>query len=109
MSRGWPHRAARPPGWRKHVVFHAILLDGTRIRHPWSAPPGRFLLPEGLEKLLEWEADRVEAFFPGLEFRLVPLRDGNFNLVEVEVEPSSSCGREAAGPAMLGDQETGAL
>ena len=47
-------------------------------------PPGRFLSPQGIDALLDAEAKRVEEYFPGLEFRLVPLRGGiNFNFVEV--------------------------
>jgi hypothetical protein len=82
--RGIPHRRALPAGWRKNVVFHVILLDGTRFRHPMRTKPGRFLTPNDVEKLLESEAKTVERFFPGQEFRLVPLRGGNFNLVEVK-------------------------
>lgn len=43
--------------------------------------------------LLEQEVDRVKRFFPGLEFRLVSLRDGNFNFVEVKPEMEGSLAR----------------
>ena len=36
--------------------------------------------------MLKFEAERVEQFFPGLEFRLVPLQGGNFNFVEIKPE-----------------------
>jgi len=85
-----PHRRALPAGWRKNIVFHVILKDGTRFRHPMRTKPGRFLTPEDVEKLLKSEADTVERFFPGLEFRLVPLQGGNFNLVEVKPEVEKS-------------------
>src|SRR5438309_907257 len=50
--------------------------------------------------LLEQEADRVAKWFPGLEFRLVTLRDGNFNFVEIEpavIQPEMAVVSEDAG------------
>jgi len=41
------------------------------------------LTAKGVDALLDQEAARVEQFFPGLEFRLVPLRDGHFNFMEI--------------------------
>jgi hypothetical protein len=62
-----------------------IRLNGTRFRRHLRTLPNQFLSPAG-EGWLKKEADRVEQFFPGLEFRLVPLRGGNFNFVEIKPE-----------------------
>lgn len=63
-----------------------VCLDGRRITRHLRTPPGRFITSAGVEALLKHEADRVEEFFPGLEFRLVPLRDGSFNFIEMPPE-----------------------
>jgi hypothetical protein len=45
------------------------------------------ITPEGVDGILQEEAAIVERFFPGAEFRLVSLRDGNFNFVQVSEAP----------------------
>jgi len=77
------------PG-RSRLEITTILCDGTRATRHLRTAPNQFLSPAGVETLLGQEADRVEQFFPGREFRLVPLRDGNFNFVEVKLEVKSA-------------------
>jgi hypothetical protein len=67
------------------VQITVALLDGQKIRRHLRTPPQNALTPDGVESVLQQEAARVEQFFPGREFRLVPLRGGrDFNFVEVE-------------------------
>lgn len=63
-----------------------ILLDGERAKRRLKTPNGKRLTAAGIDALLEQEAERVEKWFPGREFRLVSLRDGNFNFVEIPKE-----------------------
>jgi hypothetical protein len=67
------------------INFKVVRLDGTTATRRLRTPAHRRLTAKGVEWLLLQEADRMERFFPGLEFRLVPLRDGNFNFVEIPV------------------------
>jgi hypothetical protein len=71
---------------RAHVTLTVILLDGERAVRRLRTPAGKWLTAEGTDALLDREAERVEKYFPGREFRLVPLRDGNFNFCEVKSE-----------------------
>ena len=73
----------KKPG-RSRLTITTILLDGKRHRRELRTPPGQFLSPRGVNAQLDEEANRVEEFFPGLEFRLVQLSDGSFNFVEIE-------------------------
>jgi hypothetical protein len=75
------------PGTRKFKVT-VVRLDGRRATRSLKAMKGQLLTPLGLEAALKHEAERVEQYFPGLEFRLVPLRDGNFNFVEIAPIPA---------------------
>ncbi len=72
-----------------NVCFTVRLANGESFRHRMRTPPGQALSAIGVEALLESEANRVEQYFPGKEFRLVPLRNGDFNFVEVEAELAS--------------------
>lgn len=66
-----------------NVCFTVMLRDKTIIRRRLRTPPRKMFTAEGLEQLLADEAGRIEQFFPGREFRLVPLRGGkHFNFVE---------------------------
>jgi hypothetical protein len=83
-------------GLVRNIKLCVIFLDGKRLRRTVHAAPGSRLTPDGVDMLLETEAERVEAFFPGREFRLVPLRDaGQFNFVEIE-KPVAAEGAECA-------------
>jgi hypothetical protein len=73
----------KKPG-RTRLDITTILSDGKRITRHLRTAPDQFLPPAAVDILLKQEADRVEEYFPGREFRLVPLRDGNFNFVEVQ-------------------------
>jgi hypothetical protein len=69
------------------VHITVALLDGQKIRRTLRTPPQKALSAEGVEAVLQQEAERVEQFFPDREFRLVPLRGGrDFNFVEIEKE-----------------------
>lgn len=91
-------RRRRPAPGRSRLDITTILLNGERAVRHLRTPPNQFWSPNGIEHLLEQEAERVESFFPGREFRLVPLRDGNFNFVEVKLEipPHEAEGVECA-------------
>jgi hypothetical protein len=83
------------PG-RSRLTVTVVRLDGRRAVRNIRTPPNQFFTPAGVEEQLKFEADRVENYFPGLEFRLVPLRDGNFNFVEVPppeltAQPGTEC------------------
>lgn len=71
---------------RTNVRFTVIFLDGKRLSRIVRTPPGKALLPAGVDKLLEQEAERLERFCPGREFRLVPLANGTFNFIEMSKE-----------------------
>lgn len=71
---------------RKNVRFMVILSDGKRFPKIVRAPAGRRISAKGIEAVLSEEASIVERFFPGREFRLVPLASGDFNFVEMPKE-----------------------
>ena len=73
----------KKPG-RTRLDITTILCDGQRLKRNLRTPPSQFLSPAGVDAQLDAEAKRIEEFFPGREFRLVPLRDGNFNFVETK-------------------------
>jgi hypothetical protein len=68
------------------VDIKVVLLDGQKVTRHLRTPKHRRLTSAGVDALLKQEADRVEQFFPGREFRLVPLRDCCFNFVEIKPE-----------------------
>jgi hypothetical protein len=69
-------------GLRKNFVVTVILLDGKKIRRRLRAQAGAFLNDKAIDAALKMESDALEKYFAGREFRLVQLRDGNFNFVE---------------------------
>jgi hypothetical protein len=75
---------------RKSVTITVVPLVGRRGTRRRIAPAGQFITPEGIDGILEQEAQIVERFFPGAEFRLVALRDGNFNFVQIKAAPIAS-------------------
>jgi hypothetical protein len=69
------------------VDIKVVLLDGQKVtRHLRTPKHYQRLTKAGIEQLLDIEADRLEQFFPGKEFRLVPLRGCAFNFVEIAPE-----------------------
>jgi hypothetical protein len=75
----------RATGLRKHVTITVIPLVGRRGTRRRIAPAGQLITPAGIDGILQEEAEIVERFFPGGEFRLVALRDGNFNFVQIKM------------------------
>lgn len=71
---------------RKNVRFTVILMDGKRFPKIVRAPAGRLVSAQGIEAVLAQEATIIEKFFPGREFRLVPLASGDFNFIEMPKE-----------------------
>lgn len=69
---------------RKNLRIATILADGRKFNRTLRTPPRQMFTPAGVDEVLKREAARVEEFFPGREFRLIPLRDGNFNCVEAK-------------------------
>lgn len=75
-----------------------VLADGKKVRRIVKSPPFQMLTARGVDMVLEQEANRVGRFFPGKEFRLVPLRDGkSFNFVEIAPVPQECLGYEVVG------------
>jgi hypothetical protein len=72
------------------IDIKIVRLDGSKVVRRLRTEAHRRLTPVGINAMLRQEADRVEQFFPGLEFRLVPLRGGNFNFVEIPAEMASA-------------------
>jgi len=70
----------------KTLLVSIFLLDGTKERKRVSAPAGKRWTDNGIDQILKNFATYCDRAFPGREFRLVPLRDGNFNFVEFEPE-----------------------
>ena len=77
--------------FRKNLTITTIFAGGSgRVVQRYRAPAGKGLTASGIDKLLEVRIEETDRFFPGREFRLVPLRDGNFNLVEIaDAQPST--------------------
>ncbi len=73
-------------GLRANLTIRVFFLEGTCHTRRLRTRPGQYMTPEGIEAQLKHEADLIERCFPGREFRLVPLRDGNFNFVEIQPE-----------------------
>jgi hypothetical protein len=82
-------RKPRAIGLRKHVTITVIPLVGRRGTRRRIAPAGQLISPAGIDGILHEEAEIVERFFPGAEFRLVALRDGNFNFVQTKMADES--------------------
>jgi len=80
----------RKPG-RSRLDITVVRLNGTRVARHVRTPPGEFMSEKDFEAALKQEVERVEEFFPGIEFRLVPLRGGKFNFVEIksDITPES--------------------
>lgn len=79
-----PHRT--PRAGRKNVRFTVVRLNGERATCSQRTPAGALLTDAGVQEMLAREWVRVEKWFPGVQFRLVALRDGNFNFVEFKKE-----------------------
>jgi hypothetical protein len=75
----------KKPGQTRLTVT-VVRLDGKRATRHIRTLPGQYLTPVGVDAQLQQEAERVERYFPGIEFRLVPLTGGCFNFVEIPAE-----------------------
>jgi hypothetical protein len=75
----------KKPG-RTRITVTVVRLNGQRVVRNLRTSPGQYLTPKGLEEQLRIEAERVEHFFKGCEFRLVPLTGGCFNFIEITAE-----------------------
>lgn len=71
---------------RKNIRFSVILIDGKRFPKIVRAPAGRLFTETAIENLLAREAEIIDKYFPGREFRLVPLTSRDFNFVEISKE-----------------------
>lgn len=71
---------------QKQIIFTLCYLNGKKQRERINTPSGHVWTAKGIENLLTAQCEYVTNAFPGREFRLVPLRDGNFNFVEIEPE-----------------------
>jgi hypothetical protein len=78
------------------IEIKVVRLDGTNHVRRLRTPPHTRLTSAGVDALLHQEAERVEQYFPGAEFRLVPLRNGSFNFVEMTPEEIEFVGRRMA-------------
>ena len=72
-------------GLRKSILLTVCLSNGTKIRRKYKAAAHQGITKIGIEQILEQESAAVSQAFKDRDFRLVPLSDGNFNLVEIEV------------------------
>ena len=73
------------------IEIKVVRLDGTKhVRRLRTQTHIRRLTSSQVDEVLHQEAERVEQYFPGAEFRLVPLRNGSFNFVEIEPEVALS-------------------
>jgi hypothetical protein len=69
------------------IEIKVVRLDGTKhVRRLRTQSHVRRLTSSQVDEVLHQEAERVEQYFPGAEFRLVPLRNGSFNFVEMTPE-----------------------
>ncbi len=76
----------KPKVGRKNLTVKVRFLDHSTVVRKLRAPAGKLLTDKGVDQVLEQLAGQIESEFPKQEFRLVPLRDGNFNFVEVAVD-----------------------
>jgi hypothetical protein len=91
-------RKALPSNLRKHVVITCIPLVGRRGVRRRVAPAGQFITSAGVDGILSQEAEIIGRFFPGAEFRMVELRDGNFNFIQLtpaEIPPADGAAAAA--------------
>lgn len=80
---------------RPNVRLCTIFLDGTRVSKIVRSPAGKLFSQAGIEEILSAEAATIEKYFPGREFRLAALADGNFNFVEMSKEEAELRSRRA--------------
>lgn len=71
---------------RKNLTLKVRLLDGSAVVRKVRAPAGKRITDKGVDQVLENIGAQIEEAFPGREFRLVPMRDGNFNFVEIAAD-----------------------
>jgi hypothetical protein len=71
---------------RANIRLTVVLRDKKRVSRIVRTPPGKVFTESGIEDVLRQESEQVERFFPGREFRLVPLSGGQFNFVEISPE-----------------------
>lgn len=67
---------------QKHLTITTVFRDGKRV--PWHrrANAGKLLTKAGIDELVRARVAETASFFPHCHFDVVPLRDGNFNLIE---------------------------
>lgn len=74
---------------RKNLTVKVRLLDGSTVVRKVRAPAHKQLTDKGVDQILETLGAQAEEAFPDKQFRLVPLRDGNFNFVEIKAGQES--------------------
>lgn len=67
---------------KKNLTITTVFQDGKRVSCHRRAGPGKLLTPAGIDELVRARVAETASFFPRCQFAIVPLRDGNFNLVE---------------------------
>lgn len=74
----------------KNIRLAVILRDKKRFAKTVRAPAGQLFTEAGVDAVLRNEAELLEKFFPGRDFRLVPLSNsgnsGHFKFVEISKE-----------------------
>jgi len=70
---------------RKHVTFTVILLNGLRKPRTFRAAPNTFFSDRNVEDKIDDMDAITSAYYPKSLFRLVPLADGNFNVIEIDL------------------------
>lgn len=68
----------------KNIRLNVVLRNKRRFSKLVRAGSGRQFTEEGIDSLLQSEAEQVSKYFPGREFHLVPLANGAYNFVEIE-------------------------
>jgi hypothetical protein len=66
-------------------VFVTVFMPGNKkkVASIHRAPPGKGFNAENIEGVLEQWATKIEADFPGIEYKLVPLGPNAFNFVSL--------------------------
>jgi hypothetical protein len=68
---------------RKQLTVTIVNARGIHTRLRYRAPSGRAFSAAGIDSLLASCEVDIRKHSPAAEFRLVALRDGNYNIIEI--------------------------
>lgn len=75
------------PLYMRKLTVTLILANGARNRRVIKAGSGMLLTRNGIDRIVSDHVGIATRAFPGHAFKAVPLRSGDFNIVECSSQP----------------------